>query len=283
MKPKNFLPPVMAILGGAVGFGLRKWQLSTGFEADTGLAVPGAPAAMVLILWSALMAAGILVLIRKYKGPAPPMAALGGGERNTVYLTVILFSAVLLLVSAGFEVLAFSVNGQNSAASDTVLAKAAGAALPPLRIALCAGGLFAVGLWGRSVYQGGEGRKESLSLLELCLLLCLWLISDYQTRTADPVIFDYLYEVFAIVTVLLGLYYLAGFSFANPQPRRALFLGLMGPYFSLVTLADSHSLADVFRYGFAVLFLTAHAALILNPLPAGEAPAEAETEVDENA
>ena len=50
----------------------------------------------------------------------------------------------------------------------------------------------------------------------------------------------------------------------------------MFPYFSLVTLADAHSLADIFRYGFVVLFLTAHAALLLQEHPPAPEPEEAE-------
>ena len=62
-----------------------------------------------------------------------------------------------------------------------------------------------------------------------------------------------------------------------------MFFCLTGTYFSLVTLADRHLLADTFRYLFAVLYLTAHAVLILNHPPVEEIPAEAETEADENA
>lgn len=278
MKGKNVIPPIVAVLGGGVGFALRKWDLSAGFEADTGLAIPGAVSGTVLILWSFLVAAGILASIWKYRDQGGGLAALSGGKGNTVYLTAVLVAGVLLLVSAGLEVLSGSVGNQLLVNTDSTLGRVAAMLLQPLRILLAVGGLFAAGLWGRSVYRGGEDRAESLPLLELCLLFCVWVLSDYQARAADPVILDYVYTVLAICTSLVGLYYLTGISFGEGRPRRGLFFGLLGVYFCLVTLADSHTLSDVFRYGFAVIFLTAHAILLLNPGSTEETKTESDND-----
>lgn len=282
MSQKSILPPLTAILAGAVGFALRKWQLSAGFERDTGLAVPGAPSALLLLLWS--LAVAVLLALLCWRAAQDPqrLRSLDGAVGNPACLGAILLSAVLLLASAGAEVVAFSVpGGRSSILADTVLTQVASRVLPPLRILLCGGGVLAAGLWGRNLYTGGEKHRESLAILELCFLFSVWLISDYQLRSADPVVMDYVYEILAIVAVLMALYYLAGCSFGEPKPARALFFSLMGPYFCLVTLADTHSLADVFRYGFGSLFLLAHALFVLfAPLPAGEE--KPETEADQN-
>ena len=58
--------PGMALLGGCCAFCLRQLQQVSGFEADTGLAVPGSP-------W------GILL-------PAFLAAGLAGQDQNTVIL-----------------------------------------------------------------------------------------------------------------------------------------------------------------------------------------------------
>ena len=139
-------------------------------------------------------------------------------------------------------------------------------------MALCLGGFPCTLLWARQLSREGEGRRESLLLLELCLLFCLWLISDYQVRAADPVVLDYVYEVFAIAAAVMALYYLSGYSFQTGKPRRTLVTTMAAAYFSMVTLADGHGLSDTTRLGFVVLFMTAHAALILS------APNEAEPE-----
>jgi hypothetical protein len=280
------IPPILAVLGGLVGFGLRKWQLATGFEADTGLAIPGTPASIALILWSVLVALALIALNWNQKERLDLEHTFAAARQNTLFVTAGLLSALLLLGSGGVEIVLYSVSRTTVLVSEgqNQMSRMATLALPPLRILLCLGGLPAVFLWIRSLYRGGEKSKESLCLLELCLLFCVWLISDYQTRAADPVILDYVYEVFAIIAGLLGIYYVTGYSFQNGRPRRALFFCLLGTYLSLVTMADQHSLADLLRYGFAVLFLTAHAVLILYHPSPEDAPAEDHnTEADENA
>ncbi len=105
-------------------------------------------------------------------------------------------------------------------------------------------------------------------------MACMWLVVAYQARAADPVILDYVYELFAIIASLLGLYFTAGFSFERPKVRRASFFSLLGVYFSIVTLADSHDLASMLLYGFAILYLILTSALTLlcNVSPLGTPP-----------
>ena len=42
---KDIVIPLVSLLAGVAGFVLRRRELATGFEPDTGLAVPGCPAA----------------------------------------------------------------------------------------------------------------------------------------------------------------------------------------------------------------------------------------------
>ena len=276
------LPLILTLLGGAVGFALRKWQLTAGFEPDTRLPIPGAPSALLLVALSVVIAAGLLLLLWPGKGSAPAEVAFSAARDNTLYLTAAVLAGFLLLLSTGFEL--FTFTSAYGAAGEDVnqVSRVASMVLPPLRILFCVVGLPCTLLWARKLYRGGDVR-EQLPLLELCLLFCLWLITDYQSRAADPIIMDYVYEVFAIVCSLLGLYYLAGWSFQTGKPRRTIFFCLMGVYFSLVTLADAHTGAEMARLGFAVLFLTAHAALLLHRPAYTEdengAP-DAETEAD---
>ena len=70
----------------------------------------------------------------------------------------------------------------------------------------------------------------------------MWLIAAYQVRAGDPVRLDYVYELFAIIASLLGLYFHASFSFEQGPALLACLFSLLGVYFSLVTLADGHDL-----------------------------------------
>lgn len=59
---KEILLPAIAVVGGGAGFALRRWELATAFEADTGLPISGAPATMALIALSVVVAAVLLIL-----------------------------------------------------------------------------------------------------------------------------------------------------------------------------------------------------------------------------
>lgn len=285
MRRKDILLPVLTILWGGVGFALRKWQLATGFDPDTGLAIPGTTASIVLLVWSLLLIPALVLLCRGLD-PSRQWEQCLDARGNSLFLTAVVTGAFLLLVSAGAEAVTLSATYRTS-----LLAVAEGealgwtaAAMPPLRVLLCAAGFPCALAWGQRLARKSEKARESLVLLELCFLFCVWLISDYQVRAADPVTQDYMYEVFAIVCGLLGLYYISGYSFQTGKPRRTVVFCLLGAYFSLVTLADSHALTDITRYGFVILFLTAHAALFLNPPPAQEpeAPTEVVMEVPQD-
>lgn len=269
------LPLVLALALGGAGFALRKWQLAAGFEADTRLPIPGSAPSMLLVLLTVLAAAGLLVLVRTRRDSPEADSAFAAARDNTLFLTAGALSGFLLLLSAGLEIFSFAAVSAPPYVTGAKTVKIASMALPPLRVFLCAMGLPSAILWCRRLYRGEETR-EQMSLLFLCVLFCLWMVSAYQVRASDPVVMDYVYEVLAIVCSLLGLYYIAGYSFQTGKPRRTLFFCLAGVYFSLVTLADGHCLAETARYGFAVLFLAAHAALILNQPPAPQADGETE-------
>lgn len=279
---KNILPPILTVLWGAVGFALRKWQLTAGFEPDTGLPIPGAPAATALVVWSALLVL-VLVLLCRDMGPARTWKRALDAQGNSLFLTAVVLGAFLLLVSAGAEAVTLSATYRTSLAtlSEGETIGWTAAVMPPLRILLCAAGFPCALIWGQQLARKSPKRRESLLLLELCFLFCVWLISDYQVRAADPVTQNYMYAIFGIVCGLLGLYYISGWSFQTGKFRRTVVFCLLGAYFSLVTLADRHTLAEITRYAFVILFLTAHAALFLNPPPLSslrEDPEETDTQ-----
>ena len=279
---KQWLAPLLAVAGGAVGFGLRKWQLSTGFEPDTGLAIPGSPAALALIAWSAVVVVGLIALCWDRKGPRTCQKAFRA-EGKSLFLTACVLGAFLLLVSAGAEGITLTAGYQSSLYTDnTWAAQVSSKLLPPLRVALCLGGFPCALLWVKQLSRKEGPGRESLAILEVCILFCAWLVSDYQVRAADPVILDYVYEVLAIAAALMALYYIAGYSFQTGKPRRTAVTSLMAAYFALVTLADDHDLADAARFGFVVLFMTAHAALLLSGPNEIEPEAEKKEDGDES-
>ena len=61
---KEFSLPLASVLGGATALVLRLLQLHTGFEAGTGLAIPGNPAGIALVVLLLLLAVLFCALTR---------------------------------------------------------------------------------------------------------------------------------------------------------------------------------------------------------------------------
>lgn len=271
---KNIVLPAVAAVGGLAGLGLRRWELASAFE-PSGLPIPGSPAMLVLLGWSALVALVLIALSWGLRAEGD-FDTLFAAQGNTIYLTACVLSAFLLLASGGAELVTGSVFVSAGEVYLEPGASRLAALMGPLRIGLCVLGFFCILAIAKNQFRGQGRGMENLSLLGLCLLFCVWLISEYQYRAADPILLDYAYGIFAILTSLLGFYFLAGWSFHTGKPRCTVVFCLLGVYLSLVTMADRHSTAELLRYGAAVLFLTAHAALLLGEHAAGDAPAETE-------
>ena len=265
---KEIVLPSLAVGGGIVGLLLRRWELATAFEADTGLVTPNMPSTWALIIWSALLAAAFILLCRgKHRSFAGGYDAAFAAKGNTVYITAMVLAAFLLLASAVLNYM-----GIPAAYAEAVAAARAGNAqgtplfnvLPRAILgALAAASFFCVLSTGRNNYRGEGKGKFSFPLLAPAYMGCIWLIAAYQGRAGDPVRQDYIYELFAIISSLLGLYFMAGFSFERAKVFRSSLFSLLGVYFSLVTLADGHELYVVLLYGFCILSLTANVTALL--------------------
>lgn len=265
---KEILLPAIAVVGGGAGFALRRWELATAFEPDTGLPIAGAPATMALIALSVAVAAVLLALSLLGKYPRfQGYDQAFRGERNTLYAMAGVLSAFLLIGAGGLIAYEF-VQGINQLYTRLIVAAMA-----------VASGVCVLSTVRNSFRAENKG-KYSVPLLVPAFAFCVWLIAAYQVRAGDPVQLDYVFELFGIIASLLGLYFIAGFSFDKGKCGPAVFFSLLGVYFSLVTLADGHDLASMLLYGFAILYLLASSALLLynaaRPLP--EEPVENDTE-----
>ena len=64
MKKQSFLP-LLALVGGVAAFVLRLLQNRTGFEAATGLPIPGNAPGLALVALLAVLALAFLLLVRR--------------------------------------------------------------------------------------------------------------------------------------------------------------------------------------------------------------------------
>ena len=242
---KEILLPAVAAAGGVVGFAFRRWELATAFEADTGLPIDGAPATMALIVLSVVMAVVLALLCR---GKYPAFTGYDQAFRakgNTAYATAGILSAFLLVAA----------------------------------LALAAG--FCVMGTVQNNFKGLGRGKLNFTLLLPAYACCVWLIAAYQVRAGDPVQLDYVFELFAIIASLLGLYFHAAFAFTKGRPFWAVFFALLGIYFSITTLADGHELGFTLLYAFAIVYLAVSAITLLYNAGRPELPAQAENDTND--
>ncbi len=250
---KSFFLPGLALLLGVVGFFLRLWELSTAFEPN-GLPIPGAPATIALICLSvAVLVVLGLLSFRLCRGKAALTCAQAFTCPLASYITLNVICAALLLGAGAIAVMNYVAQADQQPSH------------------LLVGGLAAASgvcilLSGKKNYRKeGDFRFNGL-LLVPPFFACLWLVVVYQFRAGDPIILDYVYQILAIISILLALYFMAGFSFEKGRPILTLWACGLGIYFSFVTLADGHGWMDLCLHTFALCYSFQSAAVLLGNL-----------------
>ncbi|MDD4715006.1 MAG: hypothetical protein PHT34_00425 [Oscillospiraceae bacterium] len=244
---KGLLLPGLAVIGGVAGAILRNTERNTVFEPDTGLAVLWQPVTVALIALSVVLAALFFVSVRRMRPRTFP-----GGYAEAFYAPSSLY--ITLSVAAAFLLAAAGVLlVRDAVAGDTV------------SVAWLLLGLFAlftaasVLVTARSNFKGGKQGKYSLFLLVPAFFSCFWMVLAYERQAENPVLLQYVYELFAIICILLAFYFMAGFGFEKPKVRRTSFFLLMGIYFSILQMGDGRRLSEKLIDLFAACFFLASA------------------------
>lgn len=239
---KKYLLLVVAMIGGIAGIFLRRWQLETSFEPDTGLPIGGTTATLVIALVSAVIVLLLLLLsvsLRKEETPS-----LGYAEtfhcRSFFYLLLIWASACFTAAAA---VLHFR---ESLAQVDTNYLQMFFALLT----LFAAASLFLI---GKQHYQGKD-LKGSLLLLLPAYSICLWLMVCYQHWARDPFVLDYVFALLAIITSMLAHYFIASYAFHKPNQTAVFMSAMLAVYFSFVALAGSADFLNKCLYAAQILY-----------------------------
>lgn len=221
---------------------LRRWQLASAFEPDTGLATPGAQASVILVCLLVMAGAWLILLaMGRAGGPDPArrwdMVFLNRGD--PVFPALAVAAAVL----AALAVPVLFVVGVDQFQLYQ-LAREAGAQPPSnngmLTLATAAVALLAaLGLlqMGRDGLRPGRRGRGGFSAALPGVAGCVWLMESFRAHAANPVQWDYAPQLIAIV-VGMGFYMdFAGMSAGAPRPRRLLWMAGMTVILSAPPLA----------------------------------------------
>ena len=247
MRRFSFRLTLITLLAGVLGAVLRHFELLTAFDAD-GLAKPWAPLTILMALFTAAYAVFLFFSIRRLKDcTAPEGYEAAFSYRSPVKLIfqilcgLLLFAvAIVSFMSARTRNVFGDLSTQPEVGVVGILAAISGVCVLMLSVA--------------------SYRKENRGGLPFCalapvLLYCFLLTVLYKNRAADPIIRDYVYELFSICAALLALFFAAGSACSRPRPKRTVFFSQLGMFFSLITLADGHELWMSGIYLFSSLWL----------------------------
>lgn len=232
---KDLILPGLALGAGALGFGLRRWQLASGYDPDTQLFVSGHPAVLLLMLLTAGLALAALLLLRGIR--VPEDVFLPFRCPSPVYMAMMAASALLLLGSGVLGLLAgmdeFALWRMDPTARIITY---------PAALMLCALLAFAAGpsnlLVAKSAYRGELRPACSLLALFPPLAALVWMFATHLAHGTDPILMNYGFSLAAAIFLTLAHYDTAAFFHGRPHPFRAAFCALLGIFFGLVSLAD---------------------------------------------
>lgn len=253
MRKEYFLPG-LALTGGIVAFFLRRWELATAFEPETGLHIHGSPATWAVLALSVFMAGLLLFLCSGSHSGFPGGYDQAFHSSDTLSATVSIAAGFLLGLGG---ILTFIWMPDSSATYSGMFLNGVISRVPRLLLSiLCLISAVCVIVDARGGYRGKNRGKGNPLLLAPAYACCMWLISAYQSRAADPVLVDYVYELLGIIAILMALYEIAGFSFEKAKVKRTAYFALLGIYLSVLNLADGDDLGAMALFAFAILYLS---------------------------
>lgn len=251
---KDIFLPLLALLGGGVGFALRLWQFFSGFDEETQLFRSGLPATWALL---ALMAALTVLFLLLSRGNAAPVDyAQAFYCPSAGYMTLMAAGGFVLLASAALGVLEGMGQLTLSSAKPIMMLLTAILAVPA--------GLAALML-GKGNYRGPLPQIHPLLAALFAYLPLPWIVEVYQNSSRQPETMLYLFPLLAVIATALAFYYGVCFAFDCGRPRLCLFFSLMGVVLLLTALADRPSLFHAaLSLGCVLLLLAQSYSLIRN-------------------
>lgn len=226
---KQLMFPLAAAVCGAVALVLRLVQNRTGFEAATGLPIPGNPAGIALVVWLVLSAAALFVLTRKLPAETEAPAFPAGFACTDAAALTLAAAGILLMAASGAADLLEGVTQTNllsvlrTAAHDDGLVYGLARLFPPrqqlllgaLTLAAAAGLLPAVAACRR----GSADAKQNLLLLIAPVALVVRLVLVYRADSSNPILAEYYVDLLALMLLTLGFYRLSSFAFGAGSTR----------------------------------------------------------------
>lgn len=256
---KKYLYPGTAVLLGAAGAGLRRWQLHVCFEED-GLPVPGLATDLLMAL-SIGAAALFLLLVFPLKSQKKGWDAAFGTDRCD---WLKLSSLGYLLAGIAFLI------WRKEAQDPSAVFQFANLALPVMLGSF----LFASALAAWLLSQGGKVEPLAAMIPGFCS--CFWLVNIYHIHANDPVYLDFAWYLLAGGASVMAWYEMAGFALKQGKIRLTLYWSMLAVTLSMICWADQTEIYTWLMMVTQALFFTVQNVRLMSRLDLSEEPEEPE-------
>lgn len=235
MQNKVWLP-IVALLGGVVGVGLRFWQRATAFDAETQLVNSSAPATLILLGWFGLLA--LVVVGMSIKGTSIDNDKKVFFSDCKLYLILMIISAFAFLAAAVLGVAEFAKALKLWQQVPELYGVPVVQGLVSICCLLGSIGTLAA---GKNNYRQTAEEKTASYLTFPAYAAMMMLIMVYQEHSVSAVLLDSFVPILSAVFLLLGLYQQVAFYYEHGSAFFYQVCAVLGVVFGLTSLADQPS------------------------------------------
>ena len=236
---------------------LRQMQLIRVFDAD-GLPFSGSPITYALAAICVVTLAALLLLLRR----TPP--------RQEYYCSIFLtLPGMILTLLAALAVGVGSLIQFGDSIALTPALTSEAESIHWSHLILPIGGILTALCVLLTVNRMANMRRPLLALyLVPFAFIVVYLVLEFKNQwSADPIILDYCFYLFALICTMYALYYVMGFCFDRGRRRHAIFWCLAGFFFCLVSVLGSDASRFTFYGGLGLWMLSLAIPLLTDKIP----------------
>ena len=236
---------------------LRQMQLIRVFDAD-GLPISGSPITYALAAICVVTLAALLLLLRR----TPP--------RQEYYCSIFLtLPGMILTLLAALAVGVGSLIQFGDSIALTPALTSEAESIHWSHLILPIGGILTALCILLTVNRMANMRRPLLALyLVPFAFIVVYLVLEFKNQwSADPIILDYCFYLFALICTMYALYYVMGFCFDRGRRRHAIFWCLAGFFFCLVSVLGSDASRFTFYGGLGLWMLSLAIPLLTDKIP----------------
>lgn len=273
---KYTLCPLVALALGCGGAALRMWQESCYTDG-----FPPAGHLSSLLLIGLCVLAGLLSVLaargaRKFRCGA----YFSGSDMPGAALFVL--SAAGFLIAAMLHLLQIAaVTGMGPDSSVSPLFILAAAPLELLLAVLAVPTVVCLAFLAKDAKAGKGRTMNSLTVLLPAAYGWVWLIDLYRRSVSNPILWDYIFLMLAVVSLLVAAVGRAGFSFSDGKPFPTVFFGLFGLFLAPIAFLQASDLPARFSLIAMTLYVLAALPGLLKDQPMLTTKIETEESSDE--